>query len=78
MLSEFSQIDLQERYVEEGLIVDRRMILDLKEIAVDTRNWFDSAQVIGYWRALVNGYLISIPLSYWTRTGVFNMICPLS
>ena len=28
--------------------------MDLKEIAIDTRNWVDSASDAGYWRALVN------------------------
>ena len=28
--------------------------MDLKEIVVNTRNWVDSAQDRGYWRALVN------------------------
>ena len=27
--------------------------MDLKEIGDDTRNWVDSAQDSGYWRALV-------------------------
>ena len=28
--------------------------IDLKEIGINTRNWVDSAQDRGYWRALVN------------------------
>ena len=28
--------------------------MDLKEIGVNTRNWFDSAQSMDYWRALGN------------------------
>ena len=28
--------------------------MDLKEIFINTRNWVDSAQDRGYWRALVN------------------------
>ena len=28
--------------------------MDLKEIGINTRNWVDSAQDRGYWRALVN------------------------
>ena len=28
--------------------------MDLKEISVDARNWVDSAQVRGYWKALVD------------------------
>ena len=30
---------------------------DLKEIGINTRNWVDSAQDRGYWRALVNAAL---------------------
>ena len=30
------------------------IIIDLKEIGISTRNWVDSAQDEGYWRALVN------------------------
>ena len=29
----------------------------LKELGIDTRNWIDSAQDRGYWRALVNAAL---------------------
>jgi hypothetical protein len=28
--------------------------IDLKEIGINTRNWVDSAQDRGYWRALVD------------------------
>ena len=28
--------------------------MDLKVIGVNTRNWVDSAQVSGYWRALMD------------------------
>ena len=28
--------------------------MNIKEIGIDTRNWVDSAQDRGYWRALVN------------------------
>ena len=28
--------------------------MDLKEISINTRNWVDSAQDRGYWRALVS------------------------
>ena len=28
--------------------------IDLKEIGINTRNWVDSAQDRGYWRALLN------------------------
>ena len=28
--------------------------IDLKEIGINTRNWVNSAQDRGYWRALVN------------------------
>ena len=31
-----------------------RIIMDLKEIGIDTRNWVDSARDMDYWRALVN------------------------
>ena len=31
--------------------------MDLKEIGINTRNWFDSAQDMYYWRALVNAVL---------------------
>ena len=34
--------------------------MDLKEIVVNTRNWVDSAQDRGYWRALVN-----VVLNFW-------------
>ena len=30
--------------------------MNLKEIAINTRNWVNSAQVRDYWRALVNGH----------------------
>ena len=33
------------------------MRMDLKEIDINTRNWIDSAQDMGYWRALVNAAL---------------------
>ena len=32
--------------------------MDLKEIGINTRNWFDSAQNRDYWRALMNAALI--------------------
>ena len=28
--------------------------MDLKEVGVNTRNWVDSAQARGYWRAYMN------------------------
>ena len=31
--------------------------MSLKEIGINTRNWVDSAQDKGYWRALVNASL---------------------
>jgi hypothetical protein len=31
--------------------------MDLKEIGINTRNWVDSVQDRGYWRALVNAAL---------------------
>ena len=31
--------------------------IDLKEIGINTRNWVDSAQDRGYWRAVVNAAL---------------------
>ena len=31
--------------------------MNLKEIGINTRNWVDSAQHRGYWRALVNAAL---------------------
>ena len=31
--------------------------MDLKEIGINTGNWFDSAQDRDYWRALVNAEL---------------------
>jgi hypothetical protein len=31
--------------------------MDLKEIAINRRNWVDSAQDRDYWRALVNAVL---------------------
>ena len=30
------------------------VIMDFKEIGINTRNWVDSAQDRNYWRALVN------------------------
>ena len=32
--------------------------MDLKEIGVNTRNWFDSSQDRDYWRHLLNAALI--------------------
>jgi hypothetical protein len=32
--------------------------MDLKEIGISTRNWFDLAQDRNYWRAFVNAALI--------------------
>ena len=34
--------------------------MDLKEITINTRSWFDLAQYIYYWRALVN-----VALNLW-------------
>ena len=31
--------------------------MDLEEIGIDARNWFDSAQDKNYWRDLVNAAL---------------------
>jgi hypothetical protein len=31
--------------------------MDLKEVDINMRNWVDSAQDRGYWRALVNAEL---------------------
>jgi hypothetical protein len=31
--------------------------MDLKEIGINTRNWVDSTQNRGYWRAVVNAAL---------------------
>ena len=33
------------------------IIMDLKEIGINTRNWVDSAQNSDYWRTLVNAAL---------------------
>ena len=33
------------------------IIMDFKEIGINTRDWFDSTQVRDYWRALVNAAL---------------------
>ena len=33
------------------------VIMDLKEISINTRNWVDSAQDRDYWRSLVNAAL---------------------
>ena len=33
------------------------IIMDLKEMGIDTRNWVDSAQDGDYWRTLVNADL---------------------
>ena len=36
---------------------EENIIIDLKEIVINTRNWVDSAQDRDYWRALVNAAL---------------------
>ena len=43
----------------QRLGVDGRTIfrMDLEEIGTNTRNWFDSAQDMDYWRVLVNAAL---------------------
>ena len=33
------------------------IVMDLKEIGINTRSWFDSAQDTDYWRAHVNATL---------------------
>ena len=33
------------------------IIMDLKEMGINTRNWVDSSQDRDYWRALVNAAL---------------------
>ena len=33
------------------------IIMDLKEIGINTRNWVDSTQEKGHWRGLVNAAL---------------------
>ena len=41
----------------------------LKEIGIHARNWIDSAQDKGYWRALVNAALnLRVPYSYLNKT----------
>ena len=35
--------------------------MDLKETDINTRNWVDSAQHRGYWRALVNALDLRVP-----------------
>ena len=47
-VSTFSHLSVVRRIWEENI----RM--DLKEIGIKKRNWVDSAQDRGYWRALVN------------------------
>ena len=39
---------------------DDNIRMDLKEIGINMRNWVDSAQDRGYWRALVN-----VALNLW-------------
>ena len=40
------------------------MRVDLKEIGINTRNWFDSAEERDYWRAPVNATLnLRVPLA---------------
>jgi hypothetical protein len=39
--------------------------MDLKEIGINTRNWFDSVQDRDYWRALVNAALNPRALKPW-------------
>ena len=36
---------------------DDNIRMDLEEIGINTRNWVDSAQDRGYWKALVNAVL---------------------
>ena len=38
-------------------IYEDNIRMDLKEMAINTRNWVDSAQDRNYWRALVNATL---------------------
>ena len=38
-------------------IWEGNIIMDLKEIDINTRNWVDSAQDMDYWKALVNAAL---------------------
>ena len=33
---------------------ETNIIMDLKEIGIDTRNWVDSVRDKGYWRVFVN------------------------
>ena len=37
--------------------MEGHIIMDLKEIGINTRNWVDSAQDRDYWRALLNAAL---------------------
>ena len=39
--------------------------MDIKDISINTRNWFDSAQGRNYWRALVNAAVDSL---HYART----------
>ena len=36
---------------------ETNIIMDLKEIGIDTMNWVDSAQDRDYWRAVMNAAL---------------------
>ena len=45
--------------METQVPMEDNIILDLKEIGINTKNWVDSAQDRDYWRALVNAGSIS-------------------
>ena len=36
---------------------ENNITMDLKQIGINTRNWFDSAQDRSYWKAFVNAAL---------------------
>jgi hypothetical protein len=38
--------------------------MDLKEIGINTRNWVDSAEDRGYWRAFLNEAKISRDITW--------------
>ena len=47
--------------------------MDLKEIGVNTRNWVNSAQDKGFWRAFVNSSLkVRVPLDMKTSFSIFT------
>ena len=57
MLSEFLQVNLQERDLGGRRRWEDNIRMDLEETGINAGNWVDSAQDRNYWRALVNAAL---------------------